>query len=333
MASYEGISNILNFAVAFNPTTAFPLDARQMFGSKTAAEAAAATAENAGSSNTVYYFGMPLVVFENDAATMYLIQGDKTLKEVGSAPIPDNATIELGTNGELQLKDFGKQYYKFHENDTIIAGEWTYPDTMPGTEDGAVEGAYCQAGTTETPDPKSWYIYQTDAWVLHEGEDPHANDWYELTTGWKAGLEPKVVSVEGNKYALAWYEPSTTTVEGISNIVSTLSTEVDNLTERVGQLETSGSVQVDDVTIQKSEEGVLSVKNIEMAQVNGLSGAISTAKSEAVVEAKNYTDTNAIAKSAIVADGGMASTVDEASDSKVISEKLLFNALTWKEGM
>lgn len=325
MASYEGISNILNFAVAFNPTTAFPLDARQMFGSKTAADAAAATAENAGSSNTTYYFGMPLVVFENDNATMYLIQGDKTLKEVGSAPIPDNATIELGTGGELQLKDFGKRYYKFHENDTIIAGEWTYPDTMPGTEDGAAEGVYCQAGDV-------WYVYQTDAWTVYDGE-PHANDWYELTVGWKAGLEPKVISAEGNKYALAWYEPSTTTVEGISNIVSTLSTEVDNLTERVGQLETSGSVQVDDVTIQKSEEGVLSVKAIEMAQVNGLSGAISTAKSEAVVEAKTYTDTNAIAKTAIVADGGIAASVDEASDSKVISEKLLFNALTWKEGM
>ena len=53
MASYEGISNLLDFAVAFNPSTAFPLDARSMFGSYTAAQAAAATAENAGSSNMV----------------------------------------------------------------------------------------------------------------------------------------------------------------------------------------------------------------------------------------------------------------------------------------
>ena len=33
MASYEGITNLLDFAVAFNPSTAFPLDARSMFGS------------------------------------------------------------------------------------------------------------------------------------------------------------------------------------------------------------------------------------------------------------------------------------------------------------
>ena len=59
MASYEPINNKLNFAVSFNPITAFPLDARSIFGSTTAAEAAAATAENAGSTNTVYYYGMP----------------------------------------------------------------------------------------------------------------------------------------------------------------------------------------------------------------------------------------------------------------------------------
>ena len=222
MASYEGISNLLDFAVAFNPSTAFPLDARSMFGSKTAAQAAAATAENAGSSNTKYYFGMPVVVFENDVATMYIIQGDKTLKEVGSAPIPDNATIELSTGGALQLKDWGKQYYKFHENDTIIEGDWTYPDTMP-TED-VTEGAYCQADTAEAADVMKWYVYQSSAWTLYDGT-PHATDWYELTQGWKAGLEPKVISTEGaSNYAIAWYEPSSTTVEGIGNIVSSLQT-------------------------------------------------------------------------------------------------------------
>ena len=41
----------LNFAVSFNPTTAFPLDARSYFDSLSEAQAAAATAEEVGSSN------------------------------------------------------------------------------------------------------------------------------------------------------------------------------------------------------------------------------------------------------------------------------------------
>lgn len=324
MASYEGITNLLDFAVAFNPSTAFPLDARSMFGSKVAADAAAATAENAGSSNTKYYFGMPVVVFENDVATMYIIQGNKTLKEVGSAPIPDNATIELSTGGALQLKDWGKQYYAFHENDTIIEGSWTYPDTMP--TEGVNEGDYCQAGDV-------WYVYQSSAWTVYDGT-PHATDWYELTQGWKAGLEPKVVSVEGSgNYAIAWYEPSSTTVEGIGNIVSSLQTEVDSLTERVGALESGLDVKVDNTTIKKGEDGTLSVGQIAQTQVTGLSTAISDAASAAETNAKSYTDQNAVMKTAIVADGQMAESADAASDSKVVSEKLVFNAMSWVEGM
>ena len=338
MASYEGISNTLNFAVAFNPTTAFPLDARSIFGSKTAADAAAATAENAGSSNTVYYFGMPIVVFENDVATMYIINGDKTLKEVGSAPVPDNFTIELTDNGALQLKNFGKEYYKFHENDTIIEGEWTYPDTMP--TDGVNEGDYCQAGTAETPDPKSWYVYQSSAWTLYDGT-PHSSDWYELTTGWKAGLEPKVVSVEGSKYAIAWYEPSTTTIEGVSNIVSSMQTEIEAFNTRLGTLEdkvtaieTEGTVNVDGTTIVKEEEsGVISVGAISTDQVTGLSSELSTATANAVSQAQGYADAQFVNKTNVVVAGSAAATADLASNEKVISEKEYVTALSWKEGM
>lgn len=74
----------LNFSVAFNPTSAFPLDARCYFESLTAAEAAAAKAEGAGSTNTVYYIGQKLLVVENETATWYTIQPDKTLLADGT---------------------------------------------------------------------------------------------------------------------------------------------------------------------------------------------------------------------------------------------------------
>jgi hypothetical protein len=47
----------LNFSISFNPTAAFPIDARCYFESLAAAEAAAASAQYAGSTDTVYYFG------------------------------------------------------------------------------------------------------------------------------------------------------------------------------------------------------------------------------------------------------------------------------------
>lgn len=80
----------LNFAVAFNPQTAFPLDARTIFYSLADAQKAAATAERAGSANTVYYYGMHLVVVNETEGTarQYIIQANKTLKAI---PFVDEA--------------------------------------------------------------------------------------------------------------------------------------------------------------------------------------------------------------------------------------------------
>lgn len=66
----------LNFAVAFNPQTAFPLDARTLFYSFDEALAAAGSAERAGSTNTVYYWGMRVTVVDEEkmSARQYIIQ-------------------------------------------------------------------------------------------------------------------------------------------------------------------------------------------------------------------------------------------------------------------
>lgn len=92
----------LNFSTSFKPTSAFPLDANGYFESYSAAVAAAATAEEAGSSNTVYYYGQNITVVENNVATLYIIQPDKTLKEVGSVPVGDDKTVTV-VDGKIQL--------------------------------------------------------------------------------------------------------------------------------------------------------------------------------------------------------------------------------------
>lgn len=98
----------LNFSVSFNPTSAFPLDARSYFESYVEASAAAAQATSAGNSDSVYYYGQTLVVVENNSANFYIIQPDNTLKEIeGATSIPVNKNLfEYDVDGNLSLKGF-----------------------------------------------------------------------------------------------------------------------------------------------------------------------------------------------------------------------------------
>lgn len=119
----------LNFSVSFNPTSAFPLDTRSYFESLTQATAAAATADVAGSSTTTYYYGQTVVVVENGVATLYIIQPDKTLKEVGSVPVGDGKSITV-EDGKIKIVGFdtaevGAQPRK--KADGTV--EWVKPDT------------------------------------------------------------------------------------------------------------------------------------------------------------------------------------------------------------
>ena len=100
-----------NRSVAFNPTSAFPLDARSYFESYDAAVAAAAIAEEVGSSNSVYYFGQTLAVVENEKATLYIIQPNKTIIPIGetteaSSIEIDNNQFQFDTNGNLSLLNY-----------------------------------------------------------------------------------------------------------------------------------------------------------------------------------------------------------------------------------
>lgn len=526
MASYNPVTNTLDFAVAFNPSTAFPIDTRSMFGSFTAAQAAAASAENAGSSNTKYYFGQIVTVFENDVVSHYSIEADKTLKPLGSVALGDNKTI-VADNGTFTLKDFGKKYYKYNDPDKKDDG--TYDSE--GEVLDPVEGTYYQIGG-------SWFKYSSSSFVPAEEGYPHDHAYYTVVNGWVAGLEPKVNSTSDGNYELAWYEPSKTTVEGLQSAITSLQTETTTLKGRVDKIEpkvtaneeaiaaeiqratqkeaeieaianqnksdlevlkgdgegsvtktvadeiakiiadapesfdtlkeisdwisthegdaagmnsaiqqnktdiaslktligtlpeeavakdlvnyikeaveaektraeaaeqkltsdlagvkstvdgfgtaatkniedfataaqgakadtavqsvtagdTNGAVKVDgsDVTIYTAPvastsqagdvkvdgtsitatgDGTISVQAVDKSKVTGLADDIATAKREATEDSNQYTDENAVAKSEVVAAGGQAASVDEASDTKVASEKLLMSMFEWKETM
>ena len=141
----------LDFSVSFNRTSAFPLDAKSYFESLTSAQAAAKTAEAAGSSNTVYYYGQTIAVVESGVATLYTIQPDKTLAEVGgSISFNENAFV-TGSDGKLDLYGFadavsGAQLLKGADGKL----SWVKPDTT--TVEGlqtAVEGLETTIGSKE----------------------------------------------------------------------------------------------------------------------------------------------------------------------------------------
>lgn len=56
---------------------------------------------------------------------------------------------------------------------------------------------------------------------------------YEKTQGWKDGLTPKVIKVTNEQgvesFEIAWYEPSTTTVEGLSESISNINTQIGDI--------------------------------------------------------------------------------------------------------
>lgn len=120
----------LNFAVSFNPQTAFPLDARYYFPSLTAAEAEAAAAVEVGSSDGTYFYGENVCVVTESSADLYIIQPDKTLKAVGSVVLGDDKSIEI-VDGKVTLKGFGSatagQQPRINAAGTAL--EWYTPDT------------------------------------------------------------------------------------------------------------------------------------------------------------------------------------------------------------
>jgi hypothetical protein len=149
----------LDFAVAFSRQTAFPLDAKSYFESLELAQAAAATAEEAGSSETVYYFGQTIAVVENSKATLYVIQPDKTLKEVGgNIAINENVFVKDGE--KLDLLGFagavaGAQLVKGADGRL----SWVKPDTT------TVEGL----STSVTALEHTVNGYTDDGGIVHEG--------------------------------------------------------------------------------------------------------------------------------------------------------------------
>lgn len=96
---------------------------------------------------------------------------------------------------------------------------------------------------------KNWgveYYKWVDA-VGEEGQEGYVAAHHEKqpvdeTHPWIAGLEPKSIAGTDGAFEIAWYQPSTTTVEGLSSTVNTLRTSVETIQQTIGGVDTEGTI-------------------------------------------------------------------------------------------
>lgn len=105
-------------------------------------------------------------------------------------------------------------------------------------------------------------------WV--EGTDD-SEGYYELqmvdeTHPWIAGLEPKVVSNDSG-FEIAWYEPSATTIEGLQDIVGTVTTELDKVKDSVFDIKNLVGTQADNDV--NTVWGAINENASDIAKLNG----------------------------------------------------------------
>ena len=107
----------LPFQVAFDPTTGFILDARQYFTSYDSAVEAAKSAKEMGSKETVYYYGMQVLVDDGTKATWYQITRSNTLELLSSGSGNSGGTSGGTDLPSVTTTDDGKVL-------TVVGGKW-----------------------------------------------------------------------------------------------------------------------------------------------------------------------------------------------------------------
>ena len=120
----------LNFAVGFNRTSAFPLDANSYFENYDDAVKAAASAAEVGSADSAYYIGQLIIVRNAIGFGLYQISEDKTLIKFGQASSTDELKEKVTALGErvtgienkLILASVANDGFMSKENFSKLAG-------------------------------------------------------------------------------------------------------------------------------------------------------------------------------------------------------------------
>ena len=223
-------------AVSIKRGNPLPLDSNSVFDSYAALETYAA--------GVLAYPGQIVAVVNTDSTGIYYLDQNLAIQEVGKIPTGDEKSISI-IDGKVQIKNFGDHYFKYVAADPVLPDIYATSNTLPAD---AADGTFAKVGTAET---FVYYKKVGGVWGTTE-ETPKASS-YVKTTGFIDGLQPKVVLKEGsaNEYELAWYEPSTETIEGVSSKVAA----VDSKVNTVADVAASNKEQIDGVKNDLFGEG------------------------------------------------------------------------------
>lgn len=223
-------------AVSIKRGNPLPLDSNSVFDSYAALETYAA--------GVLAYPGQIVAVVNTDSTGIYYLDQNLAIQEVGKIPTGDEKSISI-IDGKVQIKNFGDHYFKYAAADPVLPDIYATSTTLPAD---AADGTFAKVGTTET---FVYYKKVGGVWGTTE-ETPKASSYVKIT-GFIDGLQPKVVLKEGtaNEYELAWYEPSTETIEGVSSKVAA----VDSKVNTVANVAASNKEQIDGIKNDLFGEG------------------------------------------------------------------------------
>ncbi len=223
-------------AVSIKRGNPLPLDSNSVFDSYAALETYAA--------GVLAYPGQIVAVVNTDSTGIYYLDQNLAIQEVGKIPTGDEKSISI-IDGKVQIKNFGDHYFKYVVADPVLPDIYATSTTLPAD---AADGTFAKVGTTET-----FVYYKKVGGVWGTTEETPKTSSYVKTTGFIDGLQPKVVLKAGsaNEYELAWYEPSTETIEGVSSKVAA----VDSKVNTVADVAASNKEQIDGVKNDLFGEG------------------------------------------------------------------------------
>ena len=282
----------LNFSVSFNPTSAFPLDARSYFESYADAVAAAAKAVPAGSTDAVYYYGQTLVVVENSKASFYIIQPNNTLSGIEGASGDSSITVnenlfEYDVEGNLSLKGFDTaalgSVFSVGPGGTLVwASVYTKTETDAKIGEAVAAAAHLKRKIVESKDDIDVNTADADQYIymVPTGLTDDSNKYYEymvLIVTDSEGTETRFVEQVGSwdvdlsGYAttaqlIALQQEVNKKVDAVEG--SRLMTEEEG--QKLASLEESLIKSVDGTHFEVSNEGKLSLLDIPISKVTNL---------------------------------------------------------------
>ena len=288
MASYieeKAAINKLDWAMSFQRTGKFPLDRSSMFATYTDA---VAYAKGDGSDSRAIggtsYVGQVITVFENDVVTVYKINADRTLGEVGKATSGDEKSIHLTDEGILALYGFDTatdgQMLRMKVTEEGRSIEWYTPDssTVEGLQaavqklqdtvgdatkglvkdvadqgkkiteiEGKLTGALHYKGSCKFAELPAEGNVNGDVWNVEDagGKDAHGND---IHAGDNVIWNGTGWDVSTGTIDLSAYAKSADVTKEIGDAKTELQGKIDevaNAATKVEASETNGNVKVD----------------------------------------------------------------------------------------